>query len=782
MRKVTYLKDNWHFLRTKEEDLYKESVEMKDYQTVSIPHDYAIEGPFDRENDRQVIEVIADGILTPKEQTGRTGGLPHTEWAWYRKMFTVSPSSGCVMLEFDGVMNNSIVFVNGKRVGARHYGYSSFCYEITDYIRRDKENLLAVWVRPEGYASRWYPGAGIYRKVRLVEKDTISVAYNGTAITSQLEGNVATITHQTVLDKKDEEREVTLITQIINPEGECIQEDKTTSVFSKMVQTFEINTPKLWDIETPNLYQSCVSVLVEGVVVDQYVSTFGIRTIRFDKETGFYLNGRALKLNGVCEHHDFGALGAAYHTSAMRRKISKLKAMGTNALRTTHNPADPDVLVLCDEMGMLVIEEAFDEWRYAKVTNGYHKYFDACAKQDLTDMIIRDRNHPSIIMWSIGNEIIDQHHKDGAATAAFLSKICHDLDTTRPTTAGFNNPDGAIPNGLCDAVDIVGFNYKPHRYEAFHKEHPEWIIYGSETSSCTSSRGEYYFPAQLEKPPILRETLHCTSFDLTGPIWAYPPDVEFEAQDNYAFSLGEFVWTGFDYLGEPTPYIKEWPSRSAYFGIIDLCGIPKDRYYAYQAQWTKEPVLHLMPHWNWEEKQCVDVQCYTNLGPIELFLNGKSLGVRQKEATDTYTKYRLMWKGITYTAGTLRAVSLEHPEHSCEIKTAQKPFALRLTPEVKSLSMAKEDLGFVRCDIVDEVGVICPLADHRVEISVEGVGHYIASDAGDQTSIRRFSETYCEAFHGSLMIFVKPDAVGSLKVSVTSEGLMTTHCELEVIL
>lgn len=786
---MTGLNKGWKFIKEDQVEFSKVMFDDSTWRDVTIPHDYAVEGPFSKDNDVQYKKVIADGIMDAILHVGRTSGLPIGESAWYRKHFSVSDKAKKVFLEFDGIMNNSSVYVNGDLVGSRHFGYTSFSYDVTDYVNKGEENVVAVRVAPQECASRWYPGAGIYRFVRLVEKNEVYIPYNGTYITSELEEDSAVV-HCEIkvcdsdfidLDKAEIRENAILQTIIFDQAGKEVAVISTDSLSSVNKQEIRIETPRLWDIDAPNLYVAVTNIVVDGEVMDSYQTVFGIRTIEFDATKGFFLNGRHVKLKGVCMHHDLGALGTAVNVSAMRRQLEKLQTMGCNAIRTSHNPPAPEYLDLCDLMGFLVLDESFDEWRYPKVDNGYSNYFEEWAEKDLVDLIHRDRNHPCVIMWSIGNEILDQHHEDGAATAKWLNDICHREDRTRPTTAGFNNSDAAIKNGLCDEVDIVGFNYKPHLYEQYHKEHPEWIIYGSETESCVSSRGEYELNPKVAYPADLRDNCHIPSFDLEGPPWACSPDTEFEAQDQCAFSLGEFVWTGFDYLGEPTPYREEWPSRSSYFGILDLAGMEKDRYYSYQSKWADVDVLHLMPHWNWSDGDQVDVHCYSSFDRVELFLNGESLGIREKHDENAYTKHRLVWENVHYERGTLTAVAVDKPEVTCEVKTAKVAYAIRLSPEKKFSQGNSEDLCYIRCDIIDEDGTICPNASNRVDIKTSGSGQYVASDAGDQTSLRMFTETYCKAFHGSLMIIVKGDDKGTINIQVNSEGLTEGHCEVEVL-
>jgi beta-galactosidase len=462
----------------------------------------------------------------------------------------------------------------------------------------------------------------------------------------------------------------------------------------------------------------------------------------------------------------------------MRRQLEILQEMGCNAIRTSHNPPAPELLDLCDEMGFLVIDEAFDEWAAGKVKNGYHRLFQDWAEKDLRAMIRRDRNHPCIILWSIGNEIREQGQKDGAKIAQWLTDICHDEDATRPVTAGFNNTDAAIKNGLAAAVDVPGWNYKPHLYKKYREEHPDWIMYGSETASTVSSRGIYEFPAEEEIPVKVRPSLHTSSYDLAAPKWATTPDKEFLAQEECEFSLGEFVWTGFDYLGEPTPYREEWPSRSSYFGIVDLCGIPKDRYYLYQSQWSEKSVLHLLPHWNWDgfEGKAIPVHCYTSYGQAELFLNGKSLGIRKKSGRSLYERYRLIWNEVTYEPGTLKVVAYDDQGvevASKEIKTSGAPARIELQPDVQQLRADGDDLCYITAGIVDKDGNPCPTANCPVTFTVHGAGEFAAADNGDPTDTESFRSPTRSAFSGKCMLIVRSlsDRAGEITIEAVSNGL-----------
>ncbi|GAL80556.1 beta-galactosidase [Algibacter lectus] len=571
-----------------------ESITLDDssWRKLNVPHDWAIEGPFDNKHN------------------ARNGGLPIDGIAWYRKHFTVDSNhkNKQISIEFDGVMDNSTVFINGQNVGKRHYGYSGFEYDLTPHIKFGEDNVIAVQCAPEVLSERWYPGAGIYRNVRLKINNAVHIPQWGTYITTpNATAEQATVKIETkIKNATDSNTEATLETTILDTENnsvavstQTIQLEKNSE--GKQIQDIEVSNPKLWDIGVPNLYKAISHVKIDGHVVDEFETEFGIRHIEFKKE-GFYLNGNAVELNGVCMHHDLGPLGAAVNYRATERQMQIMQSMGANALRTSHNPPSTEMLQVCDRLGIVVIDEAFDEWKLPKVPNGYSNYFDEWAETDLRDMIKRDRNHPSVIMWSIGNEILEQGKPDGWKTAKMLNDICHDEDNTRPTTAGFNYYPASFTNKLAYQIDVVGVNYKPAYYGEIREQNPDMIFYGSETSSQTSTRGYYDIPLDYK---VKKETNQVSSYDVTvGPSWAYSPDVEFAAQEANPHSLGEFIWTGFDYLGEPTPYggrdnttngywNDDWPSHASYFAPVDLCGFPKDRFYLYQSQWTTEPMVHV---------------------------------------------------------------------------------------------------------------------------------------------------------------------------------------------
>ncbi|MDD3931859.1 MAG: glycoside hydrolase family 2 TIM barrel-domain containing protein, partial [Eubacteriales bacterium] len=531
--------------------------------------------------------------------------------------------------------------------------------------------------------------------------------------------------------------------------------------------------PLLWSLRTPVLYTANISVTDKCRVTDNYEMRFGVRNLQITREHGILLNGEHVRLNGVCMHHDLGALGAAVNRSAIRRQLEIMKDMGCNAIRTSHNPPAPEFLDLCDEMGFLVIDEAFDEWQLAKVENGYHTLFDEWAKRDLSDFIRRDRNHPCVMMWSIGNEIHEQSCPDGSKICRSLVEICHQLDQTRPVCAGFDQDFDAEKNGLCAAVDVVGLNYKPAHYAQHLLKHPDWILFGSETASCVSSRGRYYIPVNETHHP-LHEDLHVSSYDVEAPHWANLPDYEFEGQDDNPQILGEFVWTGFDYLGEPTPYYSQWPSRSSYFGIVDLCGLKKDRFFAYQARWSGKPVMHVMPHWNWKRGMHVPIHCYTNFMCAELFVNGKSYGVRHKSFESTLARYRLIWDDIPYEPGKLDVISYDSNGHEAmrtSVRTAGDPSRIMLYPEKTVIPADAETYNWIRVQVEDDEGNVCPHADPMIIFSIDGAGELVACDNGDQTDLMPFYLPRRRATHGQCIVIVKANSPGEIVLSAKAENL-----------
>ncbi|MGD0498317.1 MAG: beta-galactosidase GalB [Bryobacteraceae bacterium] len=786
-RRVSF-DDNWKFFKGDAAGAEQPAFDDHAWRSLNLPHDWAIEGPFD----------VKFGP--------NTGGLPVAGTGWYRKHFTV-PASGrgqYYSIDFDGAMSNSTVWLNGHEVGGRPYGYSSFELDLTPYLKFGEDNVIAVRLMPEEQASRWYPGAGIYRNVWLITTGRYHVDHWGTyVITPQVTDASATVQIKSeIRNREPQNMRVKVEIAILDASGKGVARstsDLTVAANGTAIASavLKVAHPHRWDIDHTYLYQAVTTVKSGVATTDRYVQPFGIRTIEFSRDKGFLLNGRVLKLNGVCDHHDLGALGAAVNTRAIERQLEILHGMGANAIRTSHNPPAPELLDAADRLGFLIMDEAFDMWRDPKVKNGAGKYFDQWGERDMRDLVRRDRNHPSVILWSIGNEVREQNQPGGADIAKMLTGFAHAEDPTRPTTAAFNSWQEAIKNGLTAAVDVPGFNYQPMHYEQIQKEHPSWVIFGSETASCVSSRGDYELPITAAAPRLPSHQV--SSYDTEAPPWAYCQDVEFDAQDRLPNVLGEFVWTGFDYLGEPTPYgrSQDWPVRSSYFGIIDLAGFPKSRYYLYKSHWTKDSVVHILPHWNWagKEGQTIPIMVYTNADEVELFVNGKSMG-RKKLGVDTVvlpvgrnvnqqqqftSKYRLEWEA-PYAPGSLRAVAYQGGKQVAvdEVRTAGPPARLRLTPDRAKITADGKDLSFITVGVEDKDGNLCPLADNLVHFQVTGAGRREAVDNGNAATVEPFQADERKAFNGLALLIVRSqtDHPGRIHVTATSEGLPAATAEI----
>lgn len=784
--------DNWKFQLGEHVDAKNVSYNDDNWEMVQVPHDWAINKPFDMNIDRQMVQVKEDGEDVAKLRTGRTGALPAFGIGWYRKKVVSTPEmkNKSIFIEFDGVMSLSKIYLNGKYVGEWPYGYSSFTFDLTSYWNNEGNNVLAVRIENKTESSRWYSGAGIYRHVKLVVTDSIHIAHWGTFIATPV-----VTASKTIVDIKTKiencsgnASRVVLQTTILDAKGVVVGIKKTTSIVDKVQQIeqqFNIKEAILWGIENPYLYSAVSAIYVDGLLKDSYTTTFGIRKIRFDKDKGFFLNEEHTKIKGVCLHHDLGPLGAAVNKRAIERQLEMMKEMGCNAIRTSHNPPAPELLDLCDKMGFLVQVEAFDEWKSGKHKNGYGNYFDLWHEKDLIAMIHRDRNHPSVIMWSIGNEIREQTTHDGAIIAKQLAQICKREDATCPVTAGFNLHYEALNNRLIDEIDLVGFNYKPHDYKAIHEKYPHYILYGSETASTVSSRGVYKFPAE-EKKHAYYDDYQLSSYDYEYPFWASTPDTEFEQQDDCDFIFGEFVWTGFDYLGEPTPYNEGTPARSSYFGIVDLAGLKKDRFYLYQSKWSDKKMLHLLPHWNWEDKavQKVPVYCYTNYPKAELFVNGKSQGVKKKSLDNKYRRYRLMWEDVKYKSGEITVVAYDEAGNRAECKTiraAGKQWQIRLTPDRSELSADGKDLSFITVEVLDKEGNLCPKANPMLFFDVTGNARLKAVCNGDATDQTAFSSNYMRTFNGKMVMVVESSKdEGEAIVKASGNNLQSNAVTLKV--
>ncbi len=771
-----------------------ESPEFDDsaWRQLDTPHDWGIEGPF-----RQ-------------ELPGETGKLPWAGIGWYRKHFTapeLKPGEQ-LAIDFDGAMSDSTIYLNGQEIGGWPYGYTSFRVDLTPHVKPGAENVLAVRLDNKPNSSRWYPGGGIYRNVWLVKTGPVRVAHDGVFITTpKVTAEAAQIQVDVTIDNALETDSALTVQATILPlkgVGPPVIESVETTVngtqSGRTQLTFELANPQLCTVDKPQLYQAIISIQQNGKRVDRYSTTFGIRKIEFTADRGFLLNGERVPLNGVCLHHDLGPLGAAVSKRGIERQLEILKEMGCNAIRTSHNPPAPELLEACDRMGFLVQVEAFDCWAEKKTRNDYNRFFKDWHERDLVRMVRRDRNHSSVIMWSIGNEIREQRGAAGPKICAELAAIVRREDPTRPVTSGCNVPEAA-DNGYAGPLDLFGYNYKPHLYEQFTKKYPQKPVYGSETSSCISTRGEYYFPVGENQAGGQGGPFQMSSYDLYAPNWATTPDKEFAAQDRYPKVFGEFVWTGFDYLGEPTPYnddatnvlngqdaatraelerqrkeLKKLtiPSRSSYFGILDLCGFKKDRFYIYQARWRPElPMAHILPHWTWPDRvgQVTPVHVYTSGDVAELWLNGKSLGRRKKGPGE----YRLRWNDVQYEPGELRVEAYRNgkPWATDLQRTAGPAAKIELTADRPIIAADGQDLCFLTARVLDAFGVLVPQANNHLTFKVEGAGSVIGVCNGDPTSHLPFQAAEMPAFNGLCLAIVRAEMgkTGELTVSATAEGV-----------
>ncbi|MBQ8696805.1 MAG: DUF4982 domain-containing protein [Clostridia bacterium] len=739
------------------------------WDEVRVPHDWAIGEEFRAEYDANESTIKADGIEKPILLTGRTGALPSMGTGVYRRWLDLSDftSEDRLFLELDGVMYESVVYLNGKYVGGCHYGYKSYCVELTDSVNSGG-NLLAIVATVRRDCSRWYTGGGIFRHVRLVKKPYGHIRYNGVWV-RQLS---ASSEEARLYARIDREGEGEVALTVISPEGETAFEGKTAEAGMHI----RLEAPALWDIDSPYLY-TLKAVYGE----DEAEVRFGLRRSEFTPD-GYFLNGRKLKLHGVCMHHDLGSLGSAVNKAAIKRQLTILRDMGVNAVRTSHNPPAPELLDLCDELGFLVLDEFLDEWYTGKVRNGYAKYYHDHAIGDIADIVRRDRNHPSVIMWSTGNEMLEQWQEDGWKPTKALAEATRLSDPTRPVTCGFSAIHDAERNNMYHYADVVGINYQPYVYEEYHKRYPDMPLFGSETASCVSTRGVYRLPPEVEIPAKAYDDLTVSAYELCAPGWAYYAERELWYQRKCDFVAGEFVWTGFDYLGEPTPYYGGWPARSSQFGAVDLAGLPKNRYYCYKAAWGDEGVLHIFPHWNWREAERVPVHVYTNYPCTELFINGKSQGKRYLEPEDELHAFRMTWDDITFEAGELTAVGYDADGKEATrrtVKSAGEPHSIRLTADREVISADGDDLVYITAAIVDKEGNLCPRADDRLIFSVTGAGELLTTDAGDHRETEPFTRHDKKALSGMLVACVRSiREAGTITVACKGEGLLSHSIDI----
>lgn len=784
-REVLILKKGWKFQKGQHTDAVNPSFNDSQWESVTVPHDWAIYGPFDKDIDKQEVAITQNNEVIATEKTGRTGALPYIGEAWYRNTFSLPnlDDNKKVLIQFDGAMNEPEVFLNGEKVGEWKYGYAYFYFDISNVVKAEN-NSLVVKLNNREQSSRWYPGAGLYRNVKLIVKNKESIDHWGTFITTPIiTEELAKVNIKTKVSGEN----LKLVTTIFDAEGKDIIHEESTTLFkNEFEQNLAVPNPKLWSPETPYLYTAITKLYSGQELKDEISTKFGIRDINFDRNTGFSLNGEVTKFKGVCLHHDLGPIGTAINISALRRQLTILKDLGVNAIRSSHNMPSLEQLELCDEMGFMFLAESFDEWKLPKVKNGYNLYFDDYAEKDIVNLVHATRNHPSIVMWSSGNEVPDQWGTEGVKRAKWLQDIFHREDPSRPVTVGMDQVKAVMESGFGAITDIPGLNYRVHLYEEAYERFPQGMILGSETASTVSSRGIYKFPVEKASMKTYQD-LQSSSYDLEYCSWSNLPEDDFMLQDDKPWVIGEFVWTGFDYLGEPTPYDEFWPSRSSYFGIADLAGLPKDRYYLYRSRWnTKDETLHILPHWNWEgrESEITPVFVYTNYNSAELFLNGKSLGIQTKTTTgSTQERYRLMWTNVTYELGILKVIAFDddgNPAAEKEIKTAGKPHALVLEPDITTLNANGEDLAFVTVSVVDEHGVPCPTANNQLYFEVTGNGTFRAACNGDATSLEMFHIPTMKLFSGKLVVLVQSaEIAGDIQLRVTGEGLQTATLNLQ---
>lgn len=784
------LEKGWKFTKGDVSGAEGTSFNDTHWESVVVPHDWAIYGPFDRNNDLQNVAVTQNFEKEASVKTGRTGGLPYVGVGWYRTRFDVEPGRQ-TMLVFDGAMSEAKVYVNGKEACFWPFGYNSFYCDVTSFLNHDgKQNLLAVRLENRPQSSRWYPGAGLYRNVRVVTTGQIHVPVWGTQLTTpHVSEDYASVCLRTSVENAGR-TELTVQTDIISPEGKVVSSKKNKGYINHglpFTQNFIVEHPALWSPESPSLYRAVSKIYSGDTLLDTYTTRFGIRSIEYIADKGFFLNGKHRKFQGVCNHHDLGPLGAAINVSALRHQLRMLKDMGCDAIRTAHNMPAPELVSLCDEMGFMMMIEPFDEWDIAKCENGYHRFFNEWAERDMVNMLHQYRNNPCVVMWSIGNEVPTQWSAEGYKVAKFLQDICHREDPTRPVTCGMDQVDSVLDNGFAAMLDIPGFNYRAHRYEEAYERLPQNIVLGSETSSTVSSRGVYKFPAE-RKAGAMYDDHQSSSYDLEYCSWSNIPDIDFALAEDYDWTIGQFVWTGFDYLGEPSPYdTNAWPNHSSMFGIIDLASIPKDRYYLYRSIWNKdEETLHILPHWNWEgyEGKPIPVFVYTNYPSAELFVNGKSYGRQTKNRQTVENRYRLMWHNVTYEPGEVKVIAYDADGKAVaenNVYTAGKPHHIELQTDYTSLKADGKDLAYVTVRVVDKEGNLCPTDGRLLNFRVKGAGSYRASANGDPTCLDLFHLPQMHAFNGMLTVIVQAgETAGNLELQVSAKGLKTARLVLPV--
>lgn len=797
----------WQFAK----DLYSDIPPDRGWRWVTIPHDWAITGDFDIKNDLQKVAVEQNGETTATTKTGRSGGLPWIGGGWYKTTINVEgieeatlrdthtgPRGKQYEIVIDGAMSNAQLYVDGAKVMEWPYGYNSWHFDLTPYLTNgEHEIMMRLW--NEKQSSRWYPGAGLYRNVHLVKTEPIHVPVWGTYVTTPVVTSDSALVNVKTSIHNATGKRIGIRTLILQDGNTVKTDDRAFENLSDSVPaevTLQVSHPKLWSPETPNRYTVRTYIYSDGKLVDQVEQPFGIRKIEYIPSEGFRLNGEVRKFKGVCLHHDLGAVGTAVNTDAIRHQLTMLKDMGCDAIRTTHNMPAPELVEMCDEMGFMLVVESFDMWDLQKTANDYHKYFyqiethknmrsanlshtqlpnpglKTWAERDMINMLHHYRNNPSVVMWSIGNEVWNQTKADGWKVAKFLQDICHREDPTRPVTCGMDQLPAVFDNNFGATLDIPGFNYRTMRYLAGYEKLPQKLVLGSETASTVSSRGVYKWPVKIA-PDVLYPDNQSSGYDVEYCSWSGLPDQDFALQDDYDWTIGQFVWTGFDYLGEPSPYDTDaWPSHSSYFGIIDLAYLPKDRYYLYRSQWNKDKAtLHALPHWTWagREGEVTPVFVYTSYPEAEVVVNGVSEGRQTfatKEGADTcrtipvgefevavwgsdpqpelLPRYRLMWQDVVYQPGNMKVYAYANvgdsvPVDSLIYTTAQKPhhLAIELANEQELQHPDQQGLHYFTISLEDKEGIEVPTADQLLTFTIKGKAEIIGAANGDPACLDR---------------------------------------------
>ena len=790
-RQETTLTDGWLF-----------SQDQQTWQNVCVPHDWAIAGPFDKKWDLQKVRIEQNGEKEATEKSGRSGALPWIGEGHYKRNIQIPAGCKHAELMFDGAMAEPTVYLNGQKAGYWAYGYNTFRVDITPMMKAG-DNLLEVHLKNVEESSRWYPGAGIYRPVKLIITGDDRIDPWKTFIrTTQLSSSQAVV-DVTVGTGSPLDAHQGFEIEVRDAKGKLVGHEHCSEISNsgEANLSFTIQEPHPWSPETPYLYTAHIKYMQNGQLLDEVKQKFGIRTVKVSKEGGFQLNGVTRKIKGVCLHHDLGPLGAAVNKAALIRQIKTMKDMGCDAIRTSHNMPSQMQMDICDSLGMMVMAESFDMWLYPKCKNGYARFFEDWWKKDIENLILANRNHPSIIMWSIGNEIPEQGSAQGKEISENLQNACHSLDPTRPVTQGLDHAEASIKSGVATTMDVPGFNYRVHKYQNSIGQLPQGFLLGSETASTVSSRGVYKFPVEVtdnsqyaswapsyDPQAILKADGQCSSYDLEYCSWSNLPDDDWVWQDDKDWVIGEFVWTGYDYLGEPTPYDEYWPSRSSYFGICDLAGLPKDRYWLYRSRWNKdEHTIHLLPHWTWglskKDKgnrigKVTPVYCYTDYPTGELFVNGKSQGKISKNPAERLDRYRLRWNNVKYEPGEIKVVVYDAQGNKAgekTVKTAGKPAALKLEAWTQNSSLLKsngDDLAFITVSLTDADGTLIPQADDQLTFEVTGAGSFEAVCNGDATSLESFKAPTMKLFNGQLVVVVRSSKeAGTLTLKVTDEKL-----------